>query len=46
MRAQFDFTKVEDFEKEDSYSDEQRFILGRYVNQPLDPFNWRAVRLK
>lgn len=46
MRAQFDFTKVEDFDQEDSYSDEQRFILGSQVNQPLDPFNWRAVRLK
>jgi len=46
MRAQFDFTKVENFGEVGSYSDEQRYILGSQVNQPLDPFNWRAARLK
>jgi hypothetical protein len=45
MRAQFDFTKVRDFENPDAYTQEQRFILGSQVNQPLDPYNWRKVRL-
>jgi len=45
MRAQFDFTKVEDFEINGTYSEKQRFILGEQVNQPLDPYNWRKSRL-
>lgn len=45
MRAQFDFTKVKDFENPGAYTQDQRFILGSQVNQPLDPYNWRKVRL-
>ena len=46
LRPQFDFTKVKDFNDKDVYSENQKYILGEQINQPLDPYNWRKVRLK
>lgn len=45
LRPQFDFTKVADFNEEGAYTKTQKYILGDQINQPLDPFNWRKVRL-
>lgn len=45
LRPQFDFTKVSDFDTPGAYSDAQKFVLGEQVHQPLDPLNWRKVRM-
>lgn len=46
LRAQFDFTQVEDFNVAGRYSESQKYVLGQQVNQPLDPYNWRKIRLQ
>lgn len=46
LRPQFDFTKVSDFFTPGVYNDEQKYVLGGEVHQPLDPFNWRKVRME